>query len=184
MCRGENVQCKECSQLSSRIVQICIRGEMMVNCPEIVIEGVNPEKEECHLCRCGGGKGTITMPSSILANANNYDREVWRASKEQIMPKPIRRLQALKPQENSGRCSSDKNESKSSFWPPYPEEHQLHRSVSTALQSDPNQGMDFLDDTTQLRPVALEIEQEFSEKESCDIVLALRSKQKMLVVAT
>ncbi|UZP35907.1 hypothetical protein NXS19_003723 [Fusarium pseudograminearum] len=57
MCRGENVQCKECSQLSSRIVQICIRGEMMVNCPEIVIEGVNPEKEECHLCRCGGGKG-------------------------------------------------------------------------------------------------------------------------------
>lgn len=78
--------------MSTRIVQLCIRGELMVNCPEIIIEGVNPEKEECRLCRYGSAKGTVTMPLSMLANTDNYDREVWRASKEQPMPKPIRRL--------------------------------------------------------------------------------------------
>ncbi|CAF3566048.1 unnamed protein product [Fusarium graminearum] len=148
MCRGENVQCKECSRMSTRIVQLCIRGELMVNCPEIIIEGVNPEKEECRLCRYGSAKGTVTMPLSMLANTDNYDREVWRASKEQPMPKPIRRLQALKPQESSDSYSSSKNESESSSRPPSPEEHQLHRSVSTTLQSDPNQEMDPVDDTT------------------------------------
>ncbi|KAL4725233.1 hypothetical protein ACLX1H_007379 [Fusarium chlamydosporum] len=59
MCRGENVQCKECSRLSSRIVQLCIRGELMVNCPETIIEGVSLEKEECRLCRYGSAKGKL-----------------------------------------------------------------------------------------------------------------------------
>ncbi|KAL6921848.1 hypothetical protein ACHAPO_002608 [Fusarium lateritium] len=59
MCRGENVQCKECSRLSTRIVQLCIRGELMVNCPEIIIEGVSLEKEQCRLCRYGNAKGSL-----------------------------------------------------------------------------------------------------------------------------
>ncbi|EGU83392.1 hypothetical protein FOQG_06524 [Fusarium oxysporum f. sp. raphani 54005] len=48
MCRGENVQCKECCRLSSRIVELCIRGELMATCPETIIEGVSLEKECSH----------------------------------------------------------------------------------------------------------------------------------------
>ncbi|KAH7262172.1 hypothetical protein BKA59DRAFT_505208 [Fusarium tricinctum] len=59
MCRGENVQCKECFRLTPRVVQLCIRGELMVTCPETIIEGVSLEKEECRLCRYGNSKGKL-----------------------------------------------------------------------------------------------------------------------------
>ncbi|TXC01813.1 hypothetical protein FocTR4_00008606 [Fusarium oxysporum f. sp. cubense] len=51
MCRGENVQCKECCRLSSRIVELCIRGELMATCPETIIEGVSLEKESRRLSK-------------------------------------------------------------------------------------------------------------------------------------
>lgn len=107
MCRGENVQCKECSRLSSRIVQLCIRGELMVNCPETIIEGVSLEKEECRLCRYGSAKGKIIMPSSVLVNANNYDREAWRTAKEQPRQGPVRRPQSLKTRDDSSGSYSN-----------------------------------------------------------------------------
>jgi hypothetical protein len=155
MCRGENVQCKECSRLSTRIVQLCIRGELMVNCPEIIVEGVSLEKEQCRLCRYGNGKGKIIMPPSVLANANNYDRKSWRASKEQPMPGsgPVRWSQGLKPRESSRNCSSSDGESEASsqasFQAPSPEEPQLRRSISIAQQSDLNQRMNLLVVATQ-----------------------------------
>ncbi|GKU01609.1 hypothetical protein FLAG1_03764 [Fusarium langsethiae] len=132
MCRGESVQCKECSRLSTHIVQLCIRGELMVNCPEVIIEGVSLEKEECRLCRYGSAKGKTIMPSSVLANANNYDRKAWRASKEQPVPRPVRRPQGLKSRDSSGSCLGNDNESEKSSCPPSPEEPQLRRSVSIA----------------------------------------------------
>ncbi|KAJ4265487.1 hypothetical protein NW762_004775 [Fusarium torreyae] len=92
MCRGENVQCKECSRLSTRIVQLCIRGELMSTCPEIVIEGVSLEKEECRLCRYGNAKA-------------------WRASKEQPMPQPIPKRCRLKPQNYPGSHSGERSHS-------------------------------------------------------------------------
>jgi hypothetical protein len=132
MCRGENVQCKECSRLSTRIVQLCIRGELMVNCPEIIIEGVSLEKEECRLCRYGSARGKIIMPSSVLVNANNHDREAWRASKEQPMPRTVRRPQSLKSRDSSASYSSNDTGSKASSRPPSPDESQLRCDVSTS----------------------------------------------------
>ncbi|KAM0200168.1 hypothetical protein ACHAPA_007987 [Fusarium lateritium] len=102
MCRGENVQCKECFRLTPRVVQLCIRGELMVTCPDTIIEGVSLEKEECRLCRYGNSKGKIIMPPSVIANANDYDRQAWRAAKEQHMPQPVRRFRRLKGRDNVG----------------------------------------------------------------------------------
>ncbi|EWZ89906.1 hypothetical protein FOPG_04929 [Fusarium oxysporum f. sp. conglutinans race 2 54008] len=65
MCRGENVQCKECCRLSSRIVELCIRGELMATCPETIIEGVSLEKEE-HL---EGLQGATHTAASLSASA-------------------------------------------------------------------------------------------------------------------
>ncbi|KAF4967145.1 hypothetical protein FSARC_5265 [Fusarium sarcochroum] len=114
MCRGENVQCKECSRLSTRIVQLCIRGELMSTCPETIIEGVSLVKEECRLCRYGSAKGKIIMPPSTLAHANNYDREAWRASKEQPMPQPVPKRRRLKPQNDTGIYSNESSYSSES----------------------------------------------------------------------
>jgi hypothetical protein len=118
MCRGENVQCKECFRLTPRVVQLCIRGELMVTCPETIIEGVSLEKEECRLCRYGNSKGIIIMPPSVFANANEYDREAWRADKEQPMPQPVRRFRRLKYRDNS-KSPARKEEESSSILPSF-----------------------------------------------------------------
>ncbi|KAF5658812.1 hypothetical protein FHETE_9709 [Fusarium heterosporum] len=110
MCRGENVQCKECYRLSTRIVELCIRGELMGTCPETIIEGVSLEKEECRLCRYSNAKGNIIMAPSVLRNANEYDRKAWRAAKEQPMPRTVPRTRRLKPRHDVNAAASKEAE--------------------------------------------------------------------------
>jgi hypothetical protein len=91
----------------------------MVTCPETIIEGVSLEKEECRLCRYGNSKGKIIMPPSVFANANDCDREAWRADKEQPMPQPVRRFRRLKYRDNinSSERKDGKDEESSIFTP-------------------------------------------------------------------
>lgn len=91
----------------------------MVTCPETIIEGVSLEKEECRLCRYGNSKGKIIMPPSVFANTNDYDREAWRADKEQPMPQPVHRFRRLKYQDdgNPSESKDDKDEESSIFTP-------------------------------------------------------------------
>ncbi|KAM0341410.1 hypothetical protein ACHAPU_010054, partial [Fusarium lateritium] len=110
MCRGENVQCKECYRLSTRIVELCIRGELMATCPETIIEGVSLEKEECRLCRYSNAKGKIIMAPSVLQNANDYDRQAWRAGKEQPMPQPVPGPWRVKPRRGANANTSKEAE--------------------------------------------------------------------------
>lgn len=140
MCRGDNVQCKECSRVRKRLVEVCIRGEQGY-CSEIIFEGVSLEREECLLCRYGNANGRVIMPSSIFVIANNYDKEAWRASKERLLPRPVQ-------YQHPGlryRVSSDSflsSGSEASSWPMFPEESQLFDDLSTSQQSDPCQEMD------------------------------------------
>lgn len=116
MCRGENVQCKECCRLSSRIVELCIRGELMATCPETIIEGVSLEKEVCRLCRYGNIKGKVVIPPSVLALSNEHDRNTWRASKAQPIPRPVYRPRRLKYQSDPSSCCSSESKGDLS-WP-------------------------------------------------------------------
>ncbi|EMT63573.1 hypothetical protein FOC4_g10013807 [Fusarium odoratissimum] len=109
MCRGENVQCKECCRLSSRIVELCIRGELMATCPETIIEGVSLEKEVCRLCRYGNIKGKVVIPPSVLALSNEHYRNTWRASKAQPIPQPVYRPRRLKHQSDPSSCCSSES---------------------------------------------------------------------------
>ncbi|KAM0240817.1 hypothetical protein ACHAP5_007800 [Fusarium lateritium] len=116
MCRGENVQCRECFRLTPRVVQLCIRGEAMVTCPETIIEGVSLEKEECRLCR-----------------------EAWRAGKEQPMPQPFRRFRRLKYRHNVGYpAKKEGKEEPSSILPSFEQSRvdvQVHSLIADSHKS-------------------------------------------------
>ena len=49
------------------------------------------------------------MPPSAIAHANNYDREAWRASKEQPIPQPIPKRRRLNPQDDPGSYLSERS---------------------------------------------------------------------------
>ncbi|KAF4972759.1 hypothetical protein FZEAL_9541 [Fusarium zealandicum] len=95
MCRGATLRCGRCGNSTRVVDEPCIRAEVMFQCPEIFYEGVQ-NGDDCRMCRNALAKGKIIMPPSVLALADNYDRDTRGNDQRRFIPRRRDGSQRLK----------------------------------------------------------------------------------------